>query len=106
MSNRIETRWREPDVTPLRNRQQMLGRDLRPPATGSPNLPAVSPAAGVNCYADATRYRSPVAGHTLGAQNALIPDHVRNCLGCRIAFTASGTGRRLPQRPGKATGHS
>ena len=55
-------------------------------------------------YADAHRHCPAVAVHALGAQAALLPHHVRNRLGRRIFAATGRTWRRLPQRPGKATG--
>ncbi len=56
-------------------------------------------------YANARRHHSAVPVHALGAQAALLPHHVRNRLGRWLAAAAGRPGRRLPQRPGKATRH-
>ena len=49
----------------------------------------------------ASRHCPAVSGHPVGAQAALLPDHVWHRLGSGFAASAGGPGRRLPQRPGR-----
>src|SRR5690349_22367614 len=44
-----------------------------------------------------SRNRQTVAGHPLGPQAALFSDHVRHCLGSRLALAAGRPGRGFPQ---------
>src|SRR5580692_12455131 len=55
-------------------------------------------------YANASRHRPAVAVHAVGSQAALVPDHVRHCLGSGIVAAPGRSGRGLPQWAGKATG--